>query len=680
MKLSLNVLNHLGLALYSNVPAVLAEIVANSWDADAEEVDIQISQIDRTITIIDNGHGMDDRDLNEKYLVVGYQRRESQESNGKVTAKWARPVMGRKGIGKLSVFSIAREVEVYSVKNSHCCAFSMSIAEIQRQIADKDSKGVYRPTPINPAGCPEDFAKQPQGTCIVLRNLKKRLRATAAHLRVRLARRFSVLGTKHHFSVKIDGSEVQITDRGYFSKLQYLWTYGDGADETRAFASSLAEDNAAYEQRSNALMAQLPVPLEFPSEDLVPEPQARQVFVRGWIGTVRESTDLKDEGENLNKIVLMVRGKLAQEDLLEEFNEGRLVTKYIIGEIHADFLDLDDTLDSATSSRQKIIEDDPRYVALLAFVRGEVRHIANRWDSLRDKEGEDEALKNPAIKEWFRELGPDLRKRAKSFFGKINRMPSDKQQDKRQLFVYAVLAFENLRYKGNLDALEKLSPENLEGLATVFTELNDVEATLYHLILKGRIDAIEALQTKVDDNARERLLQEKLYENLWLLDPNWERATDSEFMEQRMATAFDSDVATMTEEERLGRVDISYKKNSGKHVIIELKKAGRVLTQGDLITQGLKYLSTLQKILDDAQRSTEPMEVIFLLGKWPREWQDLRHRESGIKALAAQNMRVMLYGELLDNAYRAYKEFIDKRKEAGRLGRLLRSLDPEFGT
>ena len=36
MSLSLNVLNHLGINLYSNIPAVLSEIVANSWDADAK--------------------------------------------------------------------------------------------------------------------------------------------------------------------------------------------------------------------------------------------------------------------------------------------------------------------------------------------------------------------------------------------------------------------------------------------------------------------------------------------------------------------------------------------------------------------------------------------------------------------------------------------------------------------
>ena len=40
MTVDLNVLDHLGLNLYSNIAAVLTEAVANAWDADAETVDI----------------------------------------------------------------------------------------------------------------------------------------------------------------------------------------------------------------------------------------------------------------------------------------------------------------------------------------------------------------------------------------------------------------------------------------------------------------------------------------------------------------------------------------------------------------------------------------------------------------------------------------------------------------
>ena len=58
MTLSLNVLKHLGLGLYSNVPAVLSEVIANAWDADATFVDINIDSQAGRITIKDNGHGM----------------------------------------------------------------------------------------------------------------------------------------------------------------------------------------------------------------------------------------------------------------------------------------------------------------------------------------------------------------------------------------------------------------------------------------------------------------------------------------------------------------------------------------------------------------------------------------------------------------------------------------------
>lgn len=54
MQLSLNVLNHLGINLYSNVPSVLSEAVANAFDADATEVNIICDQTKDEIIIEDN--------------------------------------------------------------------------------------------------------------------------------------------------------------------------------------------------------------------------------------------------------------------------------------------------------------------------------------------------------------------------------------------------------------------------------------------------------------------------------------------------------------------------------------------------------------------------------------------------------------------------------------------------
>ena len=173
-------------------------------------------------------------------------------------------------------------------------------------------------------------------------------------------------------------SRSRIAD--YFNKLEYMWWYGAESSKYRGMATNLRQDF----ERSAEVTA--------------------DYSVRGWIATVERAGQLKDDNDNLNKIVVMVRGKVAQEDILEDFNEGGLYTSYIVGEIHADFLDRDDLEDIATSSRQKIIEDDERYQALRTFLHAELKHIEGQWTDLRNKRGKDKALEIPAIKTWYDSL------------------------------------------------------------------------------------------------------------------------------------------------------------------------------------------------------------------------------------------------------------------------------------
>lgn len=163
MSINLQVLNHLGLNLYSNTSAVLSEVVANAWDADATEVKIQIDG--DTITIADNGVGMDLSDINNKYLTVGYQKRsESGES-----PNLHRPVMGRKGIGKLSLFSIANIVKVYSRKNNELNGFEIDTNSLKAAIETNDT---YYPKELPTTDVPFEG----NGTLIILNDLKKKRR------------------------------------------------------------------------------------------------------------------------------------------------------------------------------------------------------------------------------------------------------------------------------------------------------------------------------------------------------------------------------------------------------------------------------------------------------------------------------------------------------------------------
>ena len=103
--------------------------------------------------------------------------------------------------------------------------------------------------------------------------------------------------------------------------------------------------------------------------------EGKTYHVYGWLGTTMNSGALKEGDENLNKIVIIVRGKVGQEDILSDFSEGGLYSKYLIGEIHADFFDDDDFDDMATSSRQEYKQDDPRYIALRNFIQVELKQI-----------------------------------------------------------------------------------------------------------------------------------------------------------------------------------------------------------------------------------------------------------------------------------------------------------------
>lgn len=646
MRIDLNVLNHLGMNLYSNIPAVLSEVVANSWDADAEVVEINIDPSRSEIIIKDDGNGMGLDDINAKYLTIGYARRENGEV---VTPKYRRPVMGRKGIGKLSLFSIAKTIEVYSKKNEEKNAFRMNAEKIRKQITSSSSR-TYNPEEIDHSSI--DFAK---GTKIVLKDLKKRLSHAEAALKKRLARRFSIIGASHDFRVFLNNEEITIEDRNYFHKIEYLWYFG----EESSYYEDLSINKVHSEKRKNILNG------------------GHQLS--GWLGLVKESGELQDGDDNLNKIVLLVRGKLAKEDLLEDFREGGLYTKYLFGEIKADFLDDDEKPDIATSSRQDIFEEDERYIALKEFLFSELKHIQNKRAEYKSQDAEKEILQIPSIKEWYNDLGSDSRNKAKKLFSKINQIAVDKEH-KKQLLSHGVLAFESLRYKDALDSLETISLSNLDEFLRVFREFDDIEATLYYKITKERLTIIKKLKEKVhDENALERILQEHLFQSLWLLDPSWERGTDTPYMEQRIETEFGKITANLTEEERKGRIDIKYKTPVGKHVIVELKRASVSTDTYELQRQVDKYRSGLGKILTEISPQQRPViEAICVVGRQLRDWENPEKIEESVKAMSAKNTRVVTYQQLIENSYRAYSAYLSQNTRTGNLLRLIKKIEEEI--
>lgn len=648
MSINLQVLNHLGLNLYSNTSAVLSEVVANAWDADAKEVKIYINK--DSITIVDDGIGMDLDDINNKYLTVGYQKR----SESGLSPIFKRPVMGRKGIGKLSLFSIADIVKVYSKKNGEINGFEIDINSLKEAIKEN---GAYYPKELD-----VDAMKFIDcGTMIVLNDLKKKRTATLeTYLRQRLARRFAIIGEANDFRVYINDEEIKISDRNYLCKAQCVWLYLP------------EEEPEKYEEKLIKQTRKEKIKFRRKRQSKISVGEEKYQ-ITGWIATCTEPKELDDD-ENLNRIVVMVRGKMAKEDIFSEIGTTALYSKYIFGEISADFLDLDDEADITTSSRQDFFEDDERYVALKEFIKKELVTIRSDWEETRSNSGVEEACQYVIVSEWYNDLKGDDKKSAKKLFGKINQLTVEKDE-KRELFKHGVLAFESFKLKNELSHLEKISAENIADFLEVTGRLDNIEATMYYHIVQERLAVIKKMKDVVSDGSLEKVIQEHLSKNLWLLDPSWDRGTEVPVVEQAFKTQFETIDAGLTQEERDARLDIRYKKASNKHLIIELKKGDRIVKTDDLFSQVRKYFTATEKIMEK-QDMKEPFEIIVLLGRH-LDGENFNERvyETTKRSLKEFNCRIMYYEELLRNAESLYSDYLKKNQGLSTLNDLISELE-----
>ena len=370
-----------------------------------------------------------------------------------------------------------------------------------------------------------------------------------------------------------------------------------------------------------------------------------------------------------------MRGKLAQEDMLDEFGQKEIYADYVIGELHCDELDLDDAVDIATSSRQALKQDDPRYLSLRNVVLGELRHIASRWSELRREEGTKVAREIPAVAEWLDALEGDEKKKAQRWVGRLNTIRSDRDEDRRELLKASILAFESYRQRKQLDALKGLSADALQAILPIFRNIDALERSYYGQIVNLRLGIVRKLQKMTDEDVKEKVLQEHVSEHLWLIDPSWERAKGTEHLETTIGKYLDSDTADLNEDERRARLDLAYRTASGAHVIVEFKKASVATSVYRLAAQVGKYVEGVRKIVDASSYKPWPIQVVCVVGKLPPEMNRSGGEEIVSRTLDALGARLVTYDQLIDNAQRAYADYLEIHKKTDPLWKVFQSID-----
>ncbi|MCD4781100.1 MAG: hypothetical protein K8S27_11230 [Candidatus Omnitrophica bacterium] len=226
--------------------------------------------------------------------------------------------------------------------------------------------------------------------------------------------------------------------------------------------------------------------------------------------------------------------------------------------------------------------------------------------------------------------------------------------------------------KDTLSELEKINTKkDFKLLQALFNNIDELEATEYYYIIKGRIEVLKKFE-EIIPKSKERVIQEHIFNHLWLLDTTWERASENPHMEESVLKEFRADKVPLTSAEKKGRLDIRYKSTAGKHLIIELKKYKTKIEIHSLCKQVAKYKSALLKCLRKKfPNQHHEIEIICILGEPPSPSDD---QETNRKLLKAHNARFITYDELVTQTKTSYSDYIETQKKITKLLNLLEKI------
>jgi len=157
------IIKNLSTSFYPNPKMIFDELMTNSRDAMATTVSLQIGS--EEIVSEDDGEGMNqDELLHFFYIAYSSKPMEPIKKRGKLT----REIIGRFGIGKLSLYQICRFFEITSWKDGKESRASFDFDEFEKKaFVDDFSLKIESTSSTN----------HPNGTRIVLKELKQRINA-----------------------------------------------------------------------------------------------------------------------------------------------------------------------------------------------------------------------------------------------------------------------------------------------------------------------------------------------------------------------------------------------------------------------------------------------------------------------------------------------------------------------
>lgn len=375
-------IEHLGVKMYSQLPNAIAELIANSYDAESPEVHIILTdnEKEKSIAVIDKGIGMSFDEINDNFLRIGRKRRDFDNGlspNGK------RRVTGRKGLGKLAFFGIGDTIQIITKKNGTCVTFTMNWNDI-----------IHSKTPnYEPQYSIVSCDPQEQGTTIVLTDLKRKTAFDAEGLASSLARLFDFFDDGFKADIILNNNAPIQIDRSLRYKdidAQFKWEI-----------PTFIKDEDHYLNKNKVI-----------GELLATE---------------------KPLKPGLRGISLYAHGRMVNAPEFFGVGESSHFYSYLTGWLDVDFVDEQED-DIISTDRQSLSWDLPLTSELREKLKQLLSSIERNWRAQRKTDRQRKITEKTKVDvgQWYPTLTPDIQKGVEKIVDSVvenSELESDKQSE-----------------------------------------------------------------------------------------------------------------------------------------------------------------------------------------------------------------------------------------------------------
>ena len=524
-KVAPHLVEDLGLNLYTTLARVLVEFVANAYDADSpyadlifdhakikkareilkkqyeldkatatsgevvEPLETRVLPIENMIVIEDRGHGMSRDDLNKKFLFAGRRRRrEEPEANGR--SPKGRPIMGRKGLGKLAGFGVAKIIEVISRKEGedHATRIALNYDQIMAKMSVHEIE-IKEERLVDCGGI------EPSGTRITLSHLLyDPLKSRESTIESEISEFFSLIDPSE-FSIRANGKLITPAQCSF----AYAWPEPDTVPVDQFVAKKLPREGGgevSFRYR-----------MRFTPPDNALEAQQRgiRVYARKRLAA---APSLLGADTNMH---------------------GFRMTDYLDGVVHADFID-EEQADYIATDRGSLRWESPLLSPLHEFLSAEIKEACKQYQKKRDDAAPRIVETDPfTISELGKyDFSSKDRKLALRFATTLEKACKRSVNDPIYVNTLPQLV-KGIGHGNLLTAISELSLQqmpNLDSLVHEMIRLARDELDQFSGSVKARLKGLTALKKIVEyidfkAKRNEKTVQKLFEECRWLVDPTY---------------------------------------------------------------------------------------------------------------------------------------------------------------